>query len=216
MKYKAVVFDMDGTLLDTLKDLANSTNFALKACGFPKRTADEIKSFVGNGVKKLIELSVPEGTSKEEKEKCLIIFEKHYLAHSQVDTKPYDGIIDLLTELKKRGIKTGVVSNKYHEALISVCDRFFGSLIDYAVGEKEGVPKKPAPDAVFECLKQLNSTKQDTIYVGDSDVDIKTAKNAELFFVGVSWGFRDEKFLRDNKADTIINVPTALLSLQII
>ncbi len=213
MKYKAVVFDMDGTLLDTLRDLANSTNFALKACGFPEKTVDEVKSFVGNGVKKLITLAVPKGTSKEAEKECLLIFQEHYLIHSQVDTKPYDGIVDLLTELKKRGIKTGVVSNKYHEALVSVCDRFFGSLIDYAVGEKEGMPKKPAPDSVFECLKQLGSTKRDTIYVGDSDVDIKTAKNAELFFVGVSWGFRSEKFLRDNGADTIINLPIELFSL---
>lgn len=213
MKYNTVIFDMDGTLLDTLSDLKNSTNFALKACGYPERTLEEVRSFVGSGVKRLIELSVPEGTSKKEKEKCLNIFEEHYLTHSRIETKPYSGIIELLTELKKRGIKTGVVSNKYHEALVSICKHFFGTLIDYAVGEKDGVPKKPAPDAVFECLRQLDSEKHEAIYVGDSDVDIKTAKNAELFLVGVSWGFRDEKFLRDNGANVIISQPLELLSL---
>lgn len=213
MKYKAVIFDMDGTLLDTLMDLANSTNFALKECGFPERTIKEVKSFVGSGVNRLITLAVPKGATKQQEEECKRLFKEHYLTHSQVNTKPYDGIISLLTKLKESDVKIGVVSNKYHMALVSVCDDFFEGFIDYAVGEKEGVPKKPAPDAVFECLKKLESTNKDTVYVGDSDVDVKTAMNAKLPFVGVSWGFRDEEFLRENGAEIIINHPLELLNL---
>ncbi len=213
MKYKAVIFDMDGTLIDTLDDLADSTNFALRSMGFPKRTKAEIKSFVGNGVERLISLSVPRCASKEDKQKCIEIFKANYAENSKNKTKPYDGIIELLQQLKRKNIKTGVVSNKYHPALIKLCEYYFGELIDYAVGEREGVPKKPSPECVYECMEKLGCQKHQTLFIGDSDIDVLTAKNAGLCCVGVLWGFRDENLLRTEGAEHIVKSPSEIIDI---
>ena len=155
MKYKTFIFDLDGTLTDTLDDLRNSVNFALLQFGFPERSRDEIRSFVGNGVRKLIYRSVPQNTSDEIAEKCLEIFKEHYKNNSCVETKPYNGIIKLLEELKKRNIKTAVVTNKMHTAAADIVEHFFGGMIDVTVGQVDGVAPKPAPDSVFLALEKL-------------------------------------------------------------
>ncbi len=213
MKYKAVIFDMDGTLLDTLEDLRDSVNFALGQCPYPLRATDEIRQFVGNGVERLIALSVPEGASDDDRARCLAVFKERYAAHSRVKTHAYDGIPELLTALKANGIKVGVVSNKLHAAVDGLCQDFFMDLVDYAVGEREGVPKKPAPDCVYDCMAHLGENSVETLFVGDSDIDILTAKNAGLDSVGVLWGFRDEALLRAAGAGFIVKHPKEILAI---
>lgn len=215
MKYKAVIFDMDGTLLNTLEDLAVSTDYALRKCGYPERTLDEVRGFVGNGVERLISLSVPDGTKKDDELRCLEIFKKHYAANSRIYTKPYDGIAELLFRLKDINIKIGVVSNKFHAALTVLCDDFFGSLTDYAVGSKQGIPKKPSPECVFECMNALGCTAGETLYVGDSEVDVMTAENAGLKCAGVLWGFRDEALLKTLGTDYIVSKPSEIYDIVI-
>ena len=193
--YKLAIFDLDGTLLDTLIDLMNSTNFALQEMGFPKRSLLEIRKFVGNGVKKLIERAVPINTNKEDIEKTLSIFKKHYEDHCEENTKPYNGIIELLDLLISQNILIAVVSNKIDSAVSLLCKQYFGDRIQISVGDKENARKKPAPDSVFEVLKSLKIQKEDSIYIGDSEVDIETAKNAEIDCISVTWGFRDKEVL---------------------
>ena len=207
MKYDAVIFDLDGTLTDTLADLRNSVNYALSEYGVPERTTEEIRSFVGNGVRRLIYLSVPENTPDEISEGCLLKFKKHYDANSLVETKPYDGIIEMLSKLKKHGIKTAVVTNKMYSAATDIVEHFFGKLIDITVGQIDGVPQKPQPDGINKALESLELPKEKAVYVGDSEVDCKTAKNAGLPCIGVTWGFRDREILAANGADFIINCP---------
>ena len=210
MKYEAVILDLDGTLTDTLADLRNSVNYALSEFGFPERTTGEIRSFVGNGVRKLVYLSVPENTSDETSEKCLKKFKEYYAANSLVETKPYDGIIDLLSELKKEKIKTAVVTNKMHSAAEDIVKHFFGGLIDVTVGQLDGVAQKPQPDGVFKALEMLGVPKDKAVYVGDSEVDCITAKNAGIPCVGVTWGFRDREALIANGADIIADTAEEL------
>ncbi len=202
-KFNTIVFDLDGTLTDTLDDLRSSVNFALSQFGFPERSRDEIRSFLGNGVRRLIYRSVPENTDTATAEKCLEVFKEHYKANSCVETKPYDGIVDLLETLKKRGIKTAVVTNKMHEAAADIVDYFFCGLIDITIGQSENVAPKPAPDSVFLALEKLGVSKKDAIYVGDSEVDCMTAHNAGIPCIGVTWGFRDREVLEANGADYI-------------
>ncbi|MBQ7121652.1 MAG: HAD family hydrolase [Clostridia bacterium] len=201
--FNTIVFDLDGTLTDTLDDLRSSVNFALSQFGFPERSRDEIRSFVGNGVRRLIYRSVPENTDTATAEKCLEVFKEHYKANSCVETKPYDGIVDLLETLKKRGIKTAVVTNKMHEAAADIVEYFFGGLIDITIGQTEKVAPKPAPDSVFLALEKLGVSKEDAVYVGDSEVDCMTAHNAGIPCIGVTWGFRDREVLEANGADYI-------------
>ena len=201
--FNTIVFDLDGTLTDTLDDLRSSVNFALSQFGFPERSRDEIRSFVGNGVRRLIYRSVPENTDTATAEKCLEVFREHYKANSCVETKPYDGIADLLETLKKRGIKTAVVTNKMHEAAADIVEYFFGGLIDITIGQSEKIAPKPAPDSVFLALEKLGVSKEDAIYVGDSEVDCMTAHNAGIPCIGVTWGFRDREVLEANGADYI-------------
>lgn len=203
-KYDVVLFDLDGTLTDTLDDLRNSVNYALKEFGFPERSRDEIRSFVGNGVRKLVYRSVPENTPDEISEKCLEVFKEYYKEHSCVETKPYSGIIDLLSELKKRKIKTAVVTNKMHEAAVEIVEFFFDGLIDVTVGQIDGVPQKPAPDGILIALDRLGASKENAVYVGDSEVDCITARNAGVPCIGVTWGFRDREVLKVNGAECII------------
>lgn len=195
--YKLAIFDLDGTLLDTLMDLMNSTNFALQEIGCPKRTFCEIRKFVGNGVRKLIERAVPIDTGTDDIEKALSIFKEHYENHCEENTKPYDGIIELLDLLIRQNILIAVVSNKIDSAVSVLCKQYFGNRIEISVGDKENCRKKPDPDSVFEVLNCLNIQKADAVYIGDSEVDIETAKNAGIDCISVTWGFRDKELLLD-------------------
>lgn len=207
MKYDAVIFDLDGTLTDTLADLRNSVNYALSQFGFRERTTDEIRQFVGNGVRRLIYLSVPENTPEEISEACLAVFKEHYESNSLVETKPYDGISEMLLRLKGNGIKTAVVTNKMNEAAVDIVNHFFGNLIYVTVGQTDGAAQKPRPDGIFKALEILGVSKESAVYVGDSEVDCITAKNAGIPCIGVTWGFRDREILYENGADFIIRSP---------
>ncbi len=211
MKCDAIIFDLDGTLTDTLCDLKNSVNFALRQFGFPERTHEEVKSFVGNGVRRLIYLSVPENTDDETAESCLSVFKEYYKNHSLVETKPYDGIIQMLESLKNQGIKTAVVTNKMHEAAEEIVKIFFGDLIDITLGQVDGVNQKPQPDGIYHVLEKLGVSKEKAVYVGDSEVDCITAKNAGISCVGVTWGFRDKSVLIENGADFIADIPEDII-----
>ncbi len=213
MNIKAVIFDLDGTLTDTLEDLQNSVNYALGEFGYPERSLDEIRSFVGNGVRRLVYLSVPENTNDETAEKCLNVFKEYYKEHSLIKTKPYGGIIDMLKSLKKQGIKTAVVTNKMHAAAEDIVKLFFDGLIDVTVGQIDGVAQKPEPDGIFNALEKLNVSKDAAVYVGDSEVDCITAENASLPCIGVTWGFRAKSVLEENGADFIVNKPDEIISL---
>ena len=208
-----IIFDLDGTLLNTLEGLKNSTNFALKKFNSPEITLEQTRSFVGNGVRKLIERAIPNGEKNPDFEKCLNTFKEHYSKTMYQKTVAYDGIEDMLTELKKRGIKTGVVSNKFDTAVKELCKNYFDGLIIVAIGESPDVRKKPAPDSVLKAMEILGAKPENTLYVGDSDVDIQTAKNSNLKSVGVTWGFRDRELLEKEGADFIINTPCELLEL---
>ena len=195
MRYKAVIFDMDGTILDTLDDLAGSVNHALECYGFPLRSREEIRSFLGNGMTQLIRLSVPENTSPDQEKSVLEEHKRYYPLHSAEKTKAYEGIPELLGILKSAGIKTAVVSNKRDENVKALVNKYFPGLFDVSVGSRDGIPRKPAKDLVDIALQELGIVKEDSIYIGDSDVDVATAKNSGLDMITVLWGFRDRKVL---------------------
>lgn len=206
-----IIFDLDGTLLNTLDDLKDSTNYALKACGFKERGYEEIRGFVGNGVRLLIERAVPKNTDGAKVDECFEIFARHYDKNMENKTRAYDGIESMLKIVKERGYKTAVVSNKYDSAVKKLVNERFGKYISLAVGESETVRKKPAPDGVWAALESLGATRERAVYVGDSDVDAMTAKNAALRFIGVTWGFRDRALLESLGADRIIDSPAELV-----
>lgn len=206
---KAVVFDLDGTLLNTLDDLKESTNFALRKFNYPERTLEEVRCFVGNGVRKLIERAVPEDCKNIDE--CLEVFKNNYSENMYNHTQAYNGILKILEELHKDKVKIGVVSNKFDSAVKELCKKYFGDLVDTAIGQNDDVPKKPAPDGVLKAMKILGSDKNSTIYAGDSDVDVQTAKNAGLKCIGVSWGFRTEDYLKG--ADFIVDSPDEILKI---
>lgn len=210
---KMLIFDMDGTILYTLEDLMNSTNYALLEYGYPIRTLDEVRQFVGNGIHKLVERAVPEGTPKDRIEDVFETLEKHYKIHCMDTTKPYNGIIDLLKKLREKGFQTAVVSNKVDFAVQDLVDDFFRGLFDIAIGEREGVRKKPAPDSVYEVMKAFHLAKEDVVYIGDSDVDFETAKNAGVDYILVEWGFRDRSFLESLGASVFAKKPEDILNL---
>ena len=211
--YEAVVFDLDGTLLNTLDDLWDSVNFALEKKGYPKRSIDEVRCFVGNGVEKLMMRAVPENTSKEDALSALEIFKNHYKDNSKNKTRPYDGIMELLGALKDNGFKMAIVSNKFNDAVKELNKEFFGEYIEFAYGECETIRKKPNPDAVFKALEDLGIEQSQAVYVGDSDVDIMTAKNSGLDCISVSWGFRTRQELEMNGAISIIDKPMDLMDI---
>lgn len=211
---KAVLFDLDGTLLDTLEDLTDSVNYVLWKHGMPERTISEIRSFIGNGVPTLIARSVPKNTDTETVRICVSEMMEYYKDHAEIKTKPYDGIMDLLEELKKRNIATAVVTNKAEEAAKILCKAKFRDVFNIIIGDNGKDRLKPAPDNVFRALKELKLEKNEVLYVGDSDVDMITAENASLESVGVTWGFRDEEVLRNSGAKHIINTPDELLKLN--
>lgn len=210
-KYEAVIFDLDGTLLNTLDDLAGSVNAVLKTHGFPEVTLKDVRSFVGNGVAKLIELAIPGGLNNPLFGKCLEEFKVHYSEHMEILTAPYPGIPELLKELSEKQFKIAVVSNKFDKAVKNLCKVYFSDDIYVAIGESKEVKKKPEPDTVFKALKEMGIQRDRALYVGDSEVDILTAKNAGIPCVSVSWGFRDKDFLTSQGAEYIIDSPYELL-----
>ncbi len=207
---KLVIFDMDGTILDTLEDLKNSLNFALTANGLPERTLDEVRRFVGNGIGKLIERGVPNGATPEQIAGVQAAFFPHYTVHCNDNTRPYEGIVDVIAALRRAGYLTAVVSNKADFAVQDLCKIWFEGLFDAAVGEREGLHRKPAPDSVFEVCRLLNVSIDDAVYIGDSEVDLQTARNAEMDVISVDWGFRDRAFLQSIGADRIVSSPAEL------
>ncbi|MCI7044689.1 MAG: HAD family hydrolase [Prevotella sp.] len=210
-KFKTFIFDLDGTLLNTLNDLAASTNHALLTNGMAERSIDEVRQFVGNGVRLLIERAVEPGTDKATIDRVFADFKTHYMHHSLDTTRPYDGIMDMLHELRHRGIRIAVVSNKLYAATRELCHHFFADTVEVAIGEKEGLRRKPSPDTVIEAMLELGVDKADAVYVGDSDVDIATAKNCGMPCISVLWGFRDKDFLIEHGAQTFVNHPSELL-----
>ena len=200
MKKTTVIFDLDGTLLNTLQDLADAVNYALRKEGMPERTIDEVRQFVGNGVRLLMIRAVPGGESNPLFEETFAQFKEYYGEHCNDNTKPYDGMIELLETLKSKGYSVAIVSNKIDFAVKELSALYFKGIVPVAIGEKEGVRRKPAPDTVREALKELGRTAEESVYVGDSDVDIETAKNAGMPCVSVLWGFRDREFLEEHGA----------------
>ncbi|MBQ3133901.1 MAG: HAD family hydrolase [Clostridia bacterium] len=210
MKYSVVLFDLDGTLLDTLGDLTAAVNYAMASKGFPARTIDEVRAFVGNGIANLIARSVPTGTDEQTVAACLANFRAYYAEHMAVHTAPYDGILPLLDRLKAAGCRVGVVSNKVDFAVRQLCEQYFGDRVDVAVGECEGLRCKPAPDTVQKALAALGVAADKAVYIGDSDVDIRTAENAGMPCISVDWGFRSRAFLQENGARVIVSTTAEL------
>ena len=198
--------------MDTLRDLAFSTNYALRQHGMPEHPISDIRQFVGNGVGKLIERAVPGGLGNPLYEATLDTFRKHYLQHSLDTTTPYPGIVDMLNELRGNGCRVAVVSNKFYDATRELCRHFFADTVEVAIGERSDIRRKPAPDTVLEAMRQLGIDRRLTVYVGDSDVDVETARNSSIPCISVLWGFRDRQFLVDHGATTFVSSPSQILS----
>ena len=210
-KKKYFIFDMDGTILNTLDDLADSMNHCLSDAGYPERTRDEIRRFVGNGIHKLVERAVPEGTNEKSIEAVYENMLKYYQKHCLDKTRPYDGIPELLLELRKRGAGLAVVSNKADAAVLELCDKLFPKAFDFAAGQCEGYATKPSPDLVFKAMKAIDAVPAETVYIGDSDVDVLTAVNSGLDHIIVTWGFRDVPFLKAHGAKVFVDSPKEIL-----
>ncbi len=213
-RYENIVFDLDGTLLDTLDDLYLAVNFALSENGLKERSKEEVRAFVGNGIRNLMQRASGE-IEGELFERVFLSFKEYYGAHCEDNTKPYDGVMEMLAALKEKGVKTAIVSNKADFATKKLAKTYFGELIEEAVGENEsaGIRKKPAPDSLWAVMKNMGASKENTLYVGDSEVDIQTAKNAGVQCVSVTWGFKDRFFLVENGAKILLDNPTDILRL---
>ncbi len=211
VKYSAAIFDLDGTLTYTLEDLWVSTNHALSLMGLPRRSLQEVRLFVGNGVGRLIRRAMPEGTSQEDYERCLSLFKDHYVRHCFDHTRLYDGVDELLLALRERGVAVAIVSNKLQAGVDELWRKFFSLTVSVAVGEHDGLSRKPAPDMVDEAIRRLGVSKAECLYVGDSEVDILTALGASLPCVSVLWGFRTREELERAGATTFISRPDELL-----
>lgn len=213
MKYKGVIFDLDGTLLNSLEDLCESVNYALNKMGYNRRSIDEVRSFVGNGVDMLIKRALPNDSDDRVQRECLSIFKEYYEIHKKDKTAPYEGITELLYELKSNGISMAIVSNKYDLAVKELNKEIFGNLISTAIGTNEKIKKKPHTDGIMMALKELGLTESEVIYVGDSDVDMMTAHNAGVDVIGVTWGFRDRELLEKMKANYITDNPIEIVKI---
>lgn len=207
-----IVFDLDGTLLDTLTDLHASVNHALALSGMPGRSRDDVRCALGNGYLYLISHCVPEGTPEETTRRVLAAFQDYYYSHSMDATAPYPGITQVVDQLAAAGYKLAIVSNKGMAAVKELAAHFFAGSIHVAIGESEGVRRKPAPDTAIEAMRALGAAKEETLYVGDSEVDIATAHNAGTACLSVAWGFRSREMLLANGATTIIDKPEEILS----
>ena len=212
MSYNAVIFDLDGTLLDTLKDLSSSVNYALKHFGYPLHTTEEIRGYVGNGMQKLIERSLPAGASEAAVKECLSVFSEYYLLHMSDYTAPYPGILPLLLHLKAQGIRLAIVSNKMDAAVKELKEHYFSSLIDIACGTPPD-KKKPDPFCVMEAVSSLQVPLSGCVYVGDSHVDVETARNAGIPCIGVTWGFAGKEALSLCEPDYLVDTPEEISAL---
>ena len=217
MKYTTIVFDCDGTLLDTLTDLRNAVNYVLRAHDLPERSVPEVKAALGNGVAHLMRQSLPDSISEAEFNTYLDEFKAYYGEHLQDYTAPYPGMLNVLDTLRAKGYKLAIVSNKIQEGITPLNKEYFGDRLPVAIGERPGLQRKPAPDMVLQALKELGSTQDESIYIGDSEVDVATAKNSGLLCIGVTWGFRDEQLHKDlgvthiaRKAEDIVTIIEAL------
>ena len=214
MKITTAIFDLDGTLLNTLGDLCDGVNYAMQQQGFPAVSEEQTRIRVGNGVRKLVERCIPEEKRTEAMiDTCLGDFRTAYSKHMMNRTEPYDGIIPMLEALKKAGVTVGVLSNKYDAAAKALIAHYFGDLVKITYGERPGVPRKPDPTSTLELLHELGGSKETTLYIGDSATDMQTACNAGLTAVGVTWGFRSADELRQNGAKALVDVPAQLLPL---
>lgn len=209
--YRAVIFDLDGTLLNTLEDLRDGVNYVLALRGYPERSLEEIRRFVGNGIGKLIERVVPKEVTEEEREEILKEFRPYYTEHCRIKTGPYNGIMELLKELKERNIKMAIVSNKNDAAVKELAKYYFSEYINVAIGECAGIQKKPSPDSVFKAISLLGEEKEQAVYVGDSEVDRETAANAGMDCISVTWGFRDEALLKSLGPEYLIHKPEEII-----
>lgn len=213
MAKDTLIFDLDGTLLNTLGDLHTCFNHAIKTFGYPERTIEEIQKFVGNGIKIAIKRAISENITDEELNKITEYFKTYYKEHMFELTKPYEGILETLRVLYQQKYKLGIVSNKYDDAVKKLCKNYFGEYIKTAIGEGYGIEKKPAPDGVLKAIEELNSTVENTIYIGDSDVDILTAKNTGVPCISVLWGFRDKEFLEKSGAKYFAKTPNDIIKI---
>lgn len=213
MKYKLAVFDMDGTVLDTLEDLTDAVNYALLKLDMPKRRVEEIKTFVGNGIPKLIERSLPDGFTEQNFKKAYYYFTDYYKYHCKDKTKAYDGVLETIDKLKSLGVKTCVVSNKDDYAARELAELYFPKRFDFVLGRVDGVNKKPAPDMVNIALNYFKVEKSEAVYIGDSDVDYLTAENSSLDFIGVDWGFKGYDFLIKLGAKTVVRYPYEIVNI---
>ncbi len=212
MRCTAAIFDMDGTILNTLEDLTDSLNHALAETGFPGRSIDEVRAFLGNGIPRLVELGVPAGTDAARQAEVLAAFNRYYAVHCGDKTRPYDGITEVIRRLREDGVKTAVVSNKADYAVQILCREYFAGLFDEAVGLRDGIRKKPYPDAVNAVLTALGIDRREAVYIGDSEVDVHTAENAGMALVAVDWGFRSRQQLTEAGARVIVSDAAGLLA----
>ncbi|MBO7408024.1 MAG: HAD-IIIA family hydrolase [Clostridia bacterium] len=213
MKYKLAIFDLDGTLLDTLEDLKDSVNFALAEYGLPTRSYAEIRRIVGHGIRNLVDNAVPEGTAQDVADLVFEAFKTHYKVHCADKTAPYPGIPELLQQVRAAGIRVGVISNKADGAVQELMRTYFAGLVDVARGEIAGIPRKPAPDGVWAMIKEFGIDPADAVYIGDSEVDIETADNAGLDHIIVTWGFRDRELLESRGARVFADAPAEVFRL---
>lgn len=212
-KYDLLIFDLDGTILNTLEDLADSLNVILDQYGYPQRTLSEVRGFVGNGIRLLVKRAMPEESSETAVDQLYQDFICYYQQHCMDKTRPYEGIPELLREVRSRGYHTAVVSNKADQAVRTLCDKYFVGLFDVAVGERDGISRKPAPDSVNEILSILQVSRERAVYIGDSDVDIATARNAGMDGIIVTWGFKDSDFLQKMGARCLVSSPGEILNI---
>ena len=212
-KYKLALFDMDGTILDTLEDLTDATNVMMEKYGYPTHSIDAVRTFVGNGLRKLVERALPAGTDDAKIDTVLGDFKVYYADHCADKTHPYDGVREMIARLREKGIITAVVSNKVDEGVQELVREYFPGLFDLAVGERPNVKPKPAPDMVFAALETLKIDIRDAVFIGDSDVDLKTAQNAGIDGIFVDWGFRSAALLRESGAEIIVTHPAEIAAL---
>lgn len=195
-KYDTVIFDLDGTLLNTLEDLCDSVNVIMRKYGYPEHSLGQIRGFVGNGIQKLMERSVPGGSENAQFDKAFFDFKQYYTEHCRIKTRPYDGVLDLMRRLAEKGFRLAIVSNKNDMAVKELNEIYFAEYTMAAIGDREGINRKPSPDPVFAALDEMGGRRETAIYIGDSEVDYETAKNSGLDCILVSWGFRDRELLK--------------------
>lgn len=216
MKYEIAIFDLDGTILNTLDDLADSLNVILTQFKMPCHTYDEVRFMVGNGIPKLIERAIPNGKENPLYQEVLDSYISYYEKNCSVKTAPYPGMLEALKKMKNAGMKIAVNTNKVSQAAVELCNHYFPNIFDFVCGSGPEIPVKPAPNGVYKILEKMN-VKKNAVYIGDSDVDIQTGKNAEIDVISVAWGFRGEKFLNENGASCIVkNVEQLLQKLEIV